>query len=149
MAIGNANSIRFLDLQLDSLQLLARLYMPAILQGGLFVPSEAALPALNERVFLTLKLTPVGKEYVTLARVIWLHPNPGKTSGPCRRGYGLQFETENEGLSLILEGLLEDDEKNATVAKDSKGSKGSKKATRNIPGEARTVRENHDFIFTF
>ena len=139
-------------MRLDSLELLARLYMPAILQGGLFVPSEATLPALNERVFLTLKLTPISKEYVTLARVIWLHSNPGRASGPCRRGYGLQFETENEGLSLLLEGLLENNEEDQKSEKGENGERSErseKKATGNTSAEARTGRKSHDFSFTF
>ena len=101
-------SIRILYLSIDSKELLSRLYMPAIMHGGLFIPSNDRLPEMGSCVLIILSLPEFEGSLAVLGRVIWLNANPAPTPGTAKRGYGVQFAIESSEPQSSIDALLAD-----------------------------------------
>ena len=107
--------------------------MPMILHGGIFVPSNIELPALNQRIFLTLLLgspdaphkqartREANSQFATLTRVIWLYNNPNDSPGSGRRGYGLQLESDDDSIQSLFETLIAEQQRDAPENPTSEG----------------------------
>jgi|GEM_PF-4412797 len=106
--MGAANKVFFLSLEIDSLELLSRLYIPVIQNGGLFVPSNEQLPELGTSLFLKLQLPDSKEAVASTAKVVWLNENPGQIHREIKRGYGVQLaaETGDDGIRASIEDLL-------------------------------------------
>ena len=108
-----------LNLQFESVEPLRRLYMPFVTDGGLFVPSNTALPGMGDELFLTLSLPRLAFREATLGRVVWLRTHDNLSRQGERRGFGVQFCGADNRLRSQLESLLaarlNDPEKTCTM----------------------------------
>lgn len=94
------------NLQLSSVETLRRLYMPFVIGGGLFMPSNASLPAMGSELFLTLNLPRLAFREATMGKVVWLQEHEDPSRQRERRGFGIQFCGLENRLRSQLESLL-------------------------------------------
>lgn len=99
-----------LAVTIDSLGALRAAYMPFVLRGGLFIPTDERYQ-LGEQVFVLLRL-PDGAASVPLAgTVVWITPS-GATSGGAwaggAAGIGVQFSDGNDSLKRRIETCIVD-----------------------------------------
>lgn len=98
-----------LSLSITSKSALYAAYMPFIVNGGLFVPSNRRY-LIGDEIFLLLQLMDDPAKHPVAAKVVWMTPE-GAQSGKTP-GVGLQFSADEAGQALrsrietILAGLL-------------------------------------------
>ncbi len=98
-----------LSLSITSKSALYAAYMPFILHGGLFVPSNRRY-LLGDEIFLLLQLMDDPTKHPVATRVVWATPEGAQ--GGKTPGVGLQFSADEAGHALrsrietILAGLL-------------------------------------------
>ena len=85
-------------------QMLLRMYMPFINNGGLFIPEQAMGLALGDLVFLVIRLLDDPVQYATNCRVVWATPGCNETVPA--NGIGLQFLGDDGRLRFAIETLL-------------------------------------------
>ena len=99
-----------LAVTIDSLGALRTAYMPFVLRGGLFIPTDERYH-LGEQVFVLLRL-PDNPTSVPLAgTVVWITPSSatsGSAWGGGAAGIGVQFSDGNESLKRRIEACIAD-----------------------------------------
>ena len=93
---------QFLFLSLESIETFERLKMPAFINNCLFIPSDR-LPALRQRIFLTIKISDSNTEAAVIGKVVWLNSTPRGIQGINKMGFGIQFESGSEELENLIE----------------------------------------------
>lgn len=96
----------FLFLSLESAETLDQLSMPMFINDCLFIPSDE-LPALRQRIFLTINIPDSNEEIAVIAKVVWLNSSPRGIKGLDKKGYGIQFENGAEEMERIIERSVE------------------------------------------
>jgi type IV pilus assembly protein PilZ len=71
-------------------------YMPFIINGGLFVPTDRDYP-MGQEVFMLLNLMEEPERIPIAGKVIW--KTPGGSSGYRTAGIGVQFSDQDGGLA--------------------------------------------------
>ena len=99
-----------LAVTIDSLGALRAAYMPFVLRGGLFIPTDERYQ-LGEQVFVLLRLPDDPNSVPLAGTVVWITPS-GATSGSAwaagATGIGVQFGDGNESLKRRIEACIAD-----------------------------------------
>jgi type IV pilus assembly protein PilZ len=79
-------------------------YMPFIIRGGLFVPTQKTY-RMGDEVFMLLTLLEDKEKMPVAARVVWI--TPAGAQGNRTQGIGVQFSDQDHGATRNkIEGLL-------------------------------------------
>ncbi|MDF1797087.1 MAG: PilZ domain-containing protein [Coxiellaceae bacterium] len=81
---------------------LYKCYMPFVLQGGIFIPTDDRLE-LGQSIDLSVEL--LGAKYQEVVKVIWKTP-PAVVGRSRPAGVGLQFATEHDEIRNEIENQL-------------------------------------------
>ncbi len=85
-------------------QALYNKYMPFVINGGLFVPTQKKFH-LGDEVYLLLKLLDDTEKYTISGRVMWMTPQSAQRGRPA--GIGVQFENDEAShVRNKIEGYL-------------------------------------------
>lgn len=99
-----------LAVTIDGLGALRAAYMPFVLRGGLFIPTNDRY-LLGQQVFVLLRLPDAPESLPLAGTVVWITP-PGTTRGSAwasgAAGIGVQFGDGNESLKRRIEACLAD-----------------------------------------
>jgi len=93
-------------------------YMPFVLNGGLFIPTNKDY-ALGEEVFMLLKLMDETEKLPVVGKVIWITPKGAQ--GNRVAGIGVQFADDQDGgnvrkkIETYLGGALKSDRPTHTM----------------------------------
>lgn len=98
----------FLSLSIKDAVSLYEAYMPFLLGGGIFIPTEKAYH-LGDEVFIRLTLMDDPEVLPVVGRVVWITP-PG-AQGRKRPGIGIQFTGGDEVARTRIEAYLAGTEK--------------------------------------
>lgn len=93
-----------LSICIKELSVLYSLYMPFLINGGIFIPTTNAYE-IDDKVFLLLKLIEDKKQIAVNARVVWMTPVHAQANRPA--GIGLQFLENNSEAKNTIEAHLE------------------------------------------
>jgi type IV pilus assembly protein PilZ len=101
---------RILTLAIREKTALSAAYMPFLVNGGLFIPTDKPFN-LGDEVFLLLTLMDEPDRIPVPCQVVWI--TPARAQGNRVRGIGVQFSTSDKGATrrLIenhLAGMLQD-----------------------------------------
>jgi type IV pilus assembly protein PilZ len=101
--VQNENGLPIFYLAIKDRETLAKLYMPFVRNGGLFIPTSRC-PALGSQVFLALKLMNEPIRHPVCATVIWITPE--KAQGGRVAGIGVRFsDPDNQVKHRITNSL--------------------------------------------
>lgn len=80
-------------------------YMPAITDGGLFVPTQRECK-LGDDIYLLVSLPEDPQRYPVAGKVVWI--TPANASGGRTQGVGVRFPTDEKtrGLKVRIEEIL-------------------------------------------
>lgn len=92
-----------MTLEIDTLNDLYSLYMPFLVNGGLFYPCRDELQ-LGTKIRLSVLLPDALDAVDTEVTVAWVSPNSNQTNKP--QGVGLAFTEQDSGLRDTIEKLL-------------------------------------------
>lgn len=90
-------------LEIDTLNDLYSLYMPFLVNGGLFYPSREEY-SLGTKMRLSVLLPDALDSVDTEVTVAWVSPNSNQSNKP--QGVGLAFAEQDSGLRDTIEKLL-------------------------------------------
>lgn len=90
-------------LEIDTLSDLYSLYMPFLVNGGLFYPCKDELP-LGVKLRLNVLLPDALDVVETDVTVAWVSPNSNQSNKP--QGVGLAFADQDNGIRDTIEKLL-------------------------------------------
>lgn len=111
---GARNGI--LSLTIRDKAVLYAAYMPFILNGGLFIPTNKTY-SLGDEVFMLLSLMDEPEKIPVAGRVVWITPKGAQ--GNRAAGIGVQFSNEDDTASKKIEtylaGSLESDRPTHTM----------------------------------
>ena len=111
---GARNGI--LSLTIKDKAVLYAAYMPFLINGGLFVPTNKPY-LLNDEVFMLLNLMDESEKIPVAGRVVWVTPRGAQ--GNRAAGIGVQFNgqdpTANNKIENYLAGSLESDRPTHTM----------------------------------
>lgn len=97
---------RSVDFVFADIKALQRAYMPFVLDGGIFIPTQKAFH-LGEEIVATISLPDTGEPLTFAGEVIWITPK--SASGAINpAGIGVQFTGKNaENLRKKIKQLVE------------------------------------------
>ena len=111
---GARNGI--LSLTIKDKAVLYAAYMPFLINGGLFIPTNKPYK-INDEVFMLLNLMEEPEKIPVAGRVIWVTPRGAQ--GNRAAGIGVQFngqdDTANRKIETYLAGSLESDRPTHTM----------------------------------
>ncbi len=111
---GARNGI--LSLTIKDKAVLYAAYMPFLVNGGLFIPTNKPYK-LNDEVFMLLNLMEEPEKIPVAGRVVWVTPRGAQ--GNRAAGIGVQFngqdDTANKKIEAYLAGSLESDRPTHTM----------------------------------
>jgi type IV pilus assembly protein PilZ len=92
-------------------------YMPFVLNGGLFIPTNSSYQ-LGDEVFMLLSLMGEGEKIPVAGRVVWITPKGSQ--GKRTAGIGVQFSEQDKGntqkrIETYLAGALGGDKPTHTI----------------------------------
>lgn len=111
---GARNGI--LSLTIKDKAVLYAAYMPFLVNGGLFIPTNKPYK-VNDEVFMLLNLMEEAEKIPVAGRVVWVTPRGAQ--GNRAAGIGVQFngqdDTANRKIEAYLAGSLESDRPTHTM----------------------------------
>ena len=111
---GARNGI--LSLTIKDKAVLYAAYMPFLVHGGLFVPTNKPY-RLGDEVFMLLNLMDETEKIPVAGKVVWVTPR--RAQGNRAAGIGVQFngqdDTANRKIEAYLAGILESDRPTHTM----------------------------------
>lgn len=111
---GARNGI--LSLTIKDKAVLYAAYMPFLVNGGLFIPTNKPYK-INDEVFMLLNLMEEAEKIPVAGRVVWVTPRGAQ--GNRAAGIGVQFngqdDTANRKIEAYLAGSLESDRPTHTM----------------------------------
>jgi type IV pilus assembly protein PilZ len=93
-----------LSIRIKEQAVLYSLYMPFLINGGIFIPTTKVYE-ISDEVFLLLKLIEEKEQIAVNAKVVWITPVQAQANRPA--GIGLQFLENNSEAKIAIEGYLE------------------------------------------
>lgn len=105
MQSSSAKQIIF-SLHICDTEILQRINMPNIKNGGLFVPAELEV-AIGDQVFLIISLIETTNKVALRATVIWITPK--QTQENKTPGFGVRFNSPKQQWGNKLDALLKDE----------------------------------------
>ena len=117
MAAGGTPRQGILSLTIKDKSALYLAYMPYILNGGLFIPTNSSY-RLGDEVFMLLTLMDEPDKIPIAGKVVWVTPRGAQ--GNRTAGIGVQFSDQDEGAARnkiegFLAGALESDRPTHTM----------------------------------
>ena len=107
-ALNHPPQHELLAVTIDGLGTLRAAYMPFVLRGGLFIPTDDRY-LLGQQVFVLLRLPGAPESMPLAGTVVWITPS-GTTRGSAwagsAAGIGVQFGDGNESLKRRIEACL-------------------------------------------
>lgn len=93
-------------------------YMPFIINGGLFIPTNKASYKLGDEVFMLVTLMDSKEKTPVAGKVVWVTPKGAQ--GNRQAGIGVQFGEQDKGITKrkiegYLAGALESDRPTHTM----------------------------------
>ena len=86
-------------------------YMPYIINGGLFIPTNSSY-RLGDEVFMLITLPEDSERYPVAGKIVWI--TPPSAVGNRVSGIGVQFNDQDKGrlrnkIENLLEGMIDSD----------------------------------------
>lgn len=98
-----ASSDGILSVQIKDKAALYAAYMPFVVNGGLFIPTQREY-AMGEEVFMLLKLMQEAERLAIAGKVIW--KTPAGAEGYRVTGIGVQFSSKDGNIKHKIESYL-------------------------------------------
>ena len=117
MAAGGAPRQGILSLTIKDKAALYAAYMPFVVNGGLFIPTNKSY-GLGEEVFMLLTLMDSTERLPVAGKIVWI--TPGGALGNKAAGIGVQFGSQDNGqtrtkIETYLAGALGSDRTTHTM----------------------------------
>ena len=96
-------SVKILQLSIPDKLSLYKCYMPFVIGGGLFLPTEKHY-VIGDELLVVLELFNEAVQFAVSAKVFWITPMAAQNQRA--QGVGLQFIENGEQLKIRIESLL-------------------------------------------